>query len=111
MVESMRWRTLTSGIQRNTVAELAEIQMPLVWVPDFVLLLLPMMVSPRRLASKSRPCLQVREFLGACTLAPSAVLLDVEIAPRIAGRSKVSRAVIFAVSPVPFHRQADSWNR
>jgi hypothetical protein len=35
-VETMLWRTLTCGLQRNTVAELPEIQTPVVWVPDFV---------------------------------------------------------------------------
>jgi hypothetical protein len=30
----MRWRTLSCGLQRNTVAELAEIQTPVVWIPD-----------------------------------------------------------------------------
>ncbi len=39
-VESMRWRTVSSGLQRNIVAELAEIQIPVVWglviaVPPF----------------------------------------------------------------------------
>jgi len=39
-VESMRWRTVSSGVQRNIVAELAEIQIPVVWglviaVPPF----------------------------------------------------------------------------
>ena len=34
--ETMRWRTLTCGLQRRTVAELAEIQTPVVRVPVIV---------------------------------------------------------------------------